>query len=138
MRAIPKNQKLYEEVKKEAKKKFKVWPSAYASGWLVKEYKRRSGTYVGGGGIEKSKSKVKSRGGGISRWYEEKWINVCELPAIVSCGRRHGSIEKYPYCRPSVRVSKKTPRTVMEISKKELKRRCSVKRKNPLRRVSGE
>ena len=33
------------KVKAEAKQKFDVWPSAYGSGWLVKEYKRRGGTY---------------------------------------------------------------------------------------------
>jgi hypothetical protein len=29
----------------EAKKKFKVYPSAYANGWVVQEYKRRGGKY---------------------------------------------------------------------------------------------
>jgi len=43
---IPKDKILYEKVKNIAKKKFKVWPSAYGSGWLVKEYKRRGGTYI--------------------------------------------------------------------------------------------
>lgn len=38
---IPVNKNLYNKVKEEAKLKFKRWPSAYASGWLVKEYKRR-------------------------------------------------------------------------------------------------
>jgi hypothetical protein len=41
----PKNKALYSRVKAEAKKKYKVWPSAYASGWLTKEYKKRGGTY---------------------------------------------------------------------------------------------
>lgn len=44
--ATPKNKALYSRVKSEAKRKFKVWPSAYASGWLTKEYKRRGGTYA--------------------------------------------------------------------------------------------
>lgn len=42
----PKNQRLYNQVKAEAKRKFKTWPSAYASAWLVREYKKRGGTYV--------------------------------------------------------------------------------------------
>ena len=41
----PKNKALYARVKAEAKRKYKVWPSAYASGWLTKEYKKRGGTY---------------------------------------------------------------------------------------------
>ena len=43
---VPKNKALYARVKAEAKKKYKVWPSSYASGWLTKEYQRRGGTYA--------------------------------------------------------------------------------------------
>jgi len=43
--ATPTNKALYNRVKAEAKKKYKVWPSAYASGWLTKEYKKRGGKY---------------------------------------------------------------------------------------------
>jgi hypothetical protein len=43
---VPINKKLYATVKTQAKRKFKVWPSAYASGWLVKEYKRKGGRYI--------------------------------------------------------------------------------------------
>lgn len=41
----PKNPALYARVKSEAKKKFKVYPSAYANAWLVREYKKRGGKY---------------------------------------------------------------------------------------------
>ena len=43
--ATPTNPSLYARVKSEAKRKFKVWPSAYASGWLTKTYKQRGGGY---------------------------------------------------------------------------------------------
>jgi len=42
----PKNAALYSRVKAEAKKKFKVYPSAYANAWLVRTYKKRGGTYA--------------------------------------------------------------------------------------------
>jgi hypothetical protein len=42
---IPTNPELYARVKAEAKRKFKVYPSAYANGWLVQEYKRRGGGF---------------------------------------------------------------------------------------------
>ena len=42
---IPTNKKLYSRVKAEAKRRFKVYPSAYANGWLVKTYKARGGKY---------------------------------------------------------------------------------------------
>ena len=52
---VPNDKKLYARVKAEAKKKFKVYPSAYAIGWLVREYKKR------GGGYRKVKAKVGGR-----------------------------------------------------------------------------
>ncbi len=42
---VPVNKSLYSRVKSEAKRKFKVYPSAYANAWLVREYKKRGGTY---------------------------------------------------------------------------------------------
>jgi hypothetical protein len=42
---IPADPKLYASVKAAAKRKFDVYPSAYANGWLVQEYKRRGGKY---------------------------------------------------------------------------------------------
>jgi hypothetical protein len=39
------NKKIYIAAKKFVKKKAKVWPSAYASGQVVQEYKRRGGRY---------------------------------------------------------------------------------------------
>ena len=44
-RPVPTNPTLYARVKAEAKRKFKVYPSAYANGWLVRTYKKRGGTY---------------------------------------------------------------------------------------------
>ena len=44
-RPIPTNKKLYANVKAMVKRKFKVYPSAYANAFLVKEYKRRGGKY---------------------------------------------------------------------------------------------
>lgn len=44
--SVPSNPELYARVKAEAKKKFAGdYPSAYASGWLVKTYKERGGGY---------------------------------------------------------------------------------------------
>jgi hypothetical protein len=42
---VPTDKALYSRVKAEARRRFKKFPSAYASGWLVREYKRRGGKY---------------------------------------------------------------------------------------------
>ena len=44
-KAIPTNPKLYAQVKAETKRKFDVYPSAYANGYLVRTYKKRGGKY---------------------------------------------------------------------------------------------
>ena len=44
-KAIPTNKALYSRVKSEAKRKFKVYPSAYTNAWLVRTYKKRGGKY---------------------------------------------------------------------------------------------
>jgi hypothetical protein len=46
----PADKELYGKIIAEAKRKFDVYPSAYANGWVVQEYKRRGGTYK----VEKS------------------------------------------------------------------------------------
>ena len=47
-KSIPTNKALYARVKTAAKRKFAVYPSAYANAWLVREYKKRGGKYRSG------------------------------------------------------------------------------------------
>ena len=44
-RPVPTNPSLYARVKAEAKRKFKVYPSAYANAWASKWYKSKGGTW---------------------------------------------------------------------------------------------
>ena len=56
----------------------------------------------------------------LKRWFKEKWVDV---KTGKDCGR--GKDEKgrpYPACRPSKRVSSKTPKTASELSSKEKSR----------------
>jgi hypothetical protein len=99
----PLNEKLYNEVKIEANKIYKK-PSAYKSGWIVKEYKKRGGDYSG----KKTKT-------GINRWFLEKWQDV-------------GNMD-YPVYRPTRRISKETPLTVFEIDKNNLLKQIKLKQK---------
>lgn len=121
----PANTKLYEKIKTQVKQKVSTWPSIYASSLLVSEYKKAGGKYIG-------KKPVDT---GLTRWYKEKWIDVCFWPKIKNCGRNDMKT-KYPKCRPLYKISKKTPKTVTEIikekNKKFLKRMCTHKRKHGL------
>jgi len=127
--AEPLDKKLYNKVVQDAKARFKKWPSAYASGWVVRQYKLLGGRYKEVGGIKPKKTSLR-------RWFDEKWIDVCRLPKIVPCGREKAYMDKnYPYCRPMIKVSKKTPKTIDEIPIKELKKRCKKKKANPEIRI---
>ena len=71
MADVPKNVRnpaLYKKARAEAKRKFDVWPSAYASGYLVKRYKELGGTYSNGkakgGEINANTIMVQGRGCG--------------------------------------------------------------------------
>jgi hypothetical protein len=243
---IPTDKKLYMKVKLQAKKLFKVWPSAYASGWLVKTYKKLGGKYsvsestknikslklrvrksssrksrsrksssrksrvrksssrksrsrksssrksssrksrsrksrsrksssrksrvrksrvrksssrksrvrksrvrksssrksrVRKSRVRKSSSrksrsrKSRSRKSitGLDRWFKEDWVDVCELPRIVKCGRNNASKSNrdYPYCRPLNKVTSKSPVSAMMLSSQEINKRCKQKRKYP-------
>jgi hypothetical protein len=46
-KSIANDAALWSRVKAAAKKKFDVYPSAYANAWAAKEYKKRGGTWSG-------------------------------------------------------------------------------------------
>jgi len=53
----------------------------------------------------------------LKRWFDEKWVDV---KTGKDCGRGKGEKGRpYPACRPSKRVSSKTPKTTGEMSSKE-------------------
>jgi len=55
----------------------------------------------------------------LRRWFKEKWVDV---KTGKDCGRTKGDGRPYPACRPSKRVSSKTPKTRSELSKAETAR----------------
>ena len=55
--------------------------------------------------------------GGLGRWFAEKWVDV---KTGKPCGRQKGEKrDGYPACRPSKRVSSKTPKTAGEMTAAE-------------------
>ena len=111
---VPTNKKMYNEIKEKVKSTVNRWPSAYASGQLVHQYKQKGGKYKC------------SSFGSLTRWFKEKWVDICTGKP---CGRQSSESRKYPYCRPSKRVSKETPKTVKELTPAQRKARCAKKRR---------
>lgn len=96
---------LYEKIKVEARKRFKTWPSAYASAWLVREYTKRGGAFA----------QEKRAKGGVGRWFNEQWVQVIPYikdGKIVACG---ASNKQTKACRPLRRINEKTPATIDEL-----------------------
>ena len=122
----PTNLKLYNNVKSLANKKFKSPSGVYRSAWIVKEYKKRGGLY------KSPKSKKMS---GLNRWFKENWIDLNRPKGKTTyekCGRRRSSSGKYPLCRPSKRITSKSPRTYKELSKYYIQKAKKLK-KSPKR-----
>jgi hypothetical protein len=94
------------------KKTYKVFPSARASQAIAKCRKAQ-------GKVRKTKA-----GASLKRWQKEKWIDT---RTGKPCG--YASRSK-PYCRPSKRVSKKTPKTTRQVS-------AATKRAQQRRKAAG-
>lgn len=119
----PRNKKLYAEVKKLADSLFLSKTSIYKSSWIVREYKKRGGTYYG----------VKNKNTGLARWYKEKWVDLTrplKKGGYAKCGRNKASLDGiYPFCRPTIKVNKKTPKTWGEMTMKSIEKIIELKQK---------
>lgn len=119
------DKKLYKKVKHQADKKFRSPTGVYKSSWIVREYKRLGGRFSGRKPTSLS---------GLKRWYREKWIDLnrpirlsknghSRVIGYAPCGRSSSELAgKYPICRPSKIITKKTPVTYKELSLRSIKR----------------
>jgi len=68
----------------------------------------------------------RKKGADLKRWFNEEWVDV---RTGKPCGRKKGEKRGTPYCRPSKRVSKKTPKTSKELTASEKKSRVAQKKR---------
>jgi len=101
------NKKLYEKVKKEIYAK-NPKHSAYRSGLLVKEYKKRGGKYSG-----------KKTDKGLTRWFKEDWRTEKGKKTY----KEGGTI-----FRPTKRITKETPKTMKELTPAQKKKAIKEKK----------
>ena len=66
------------------------------------------------------------KGADLKRWFKEEWVDV---RSGKPCGRRKGEGRGTPYCRPSKRVSKRTPVTASEMTSSQKAKKVSEKKK---------
>ena len=116
----PRDEQMYKQVRQQIYRKYPR-PSAYRSGLLVQAYKKR---FKAKYGSKKPYIGSKPTKRGLSRWFKENWIS---------------DTGKYKYTsrdsiyRPSRRVTKNSPKTWAELSKRQV--RCAKKEKARTGRV---
>ena len=112
----PVDKKLYEKVKEKVFKENKI-NSAYRSSLLVKQYKKEfSDKY----GIKAdSYTEGTKEPTGLTRWFLEKWRN--QMGGI-------GYSKVGDVLRPTVRITKETPKTFKELSKKDIEKAIKEKK----------
>jgi hypothetical protein len=68
----------------------------------------------------------------LNQWFREKWVDISrkdEDGKHPPCGRQDASSGAYPKCRPSKKVSDKTPSTSRGMSAEDKKRAVGQKRR---------
>jgi hypothetical protein len=66
-----------------------------------------------------------AKGAALKRWFKEDWKDVKTGKA---CGRKKGDKRGTPYCRPTKKISSKTPKTSGEMTTAEKKSRIAQKK----------
>lgn len=97
----PNNPSLWKQAIAAAKKKYRVYPSAYANGYAASWYKKRGGTWR----TEKD----------LREWFDEKWVDLSRPKkggGYEPCGRKTEGMseaeyrKKYPKCVPASRAAR--------------------------------
>lgn len=121
-----------------AKSKFKVWPSAYASGYVVQQYKRMykekhgsmSGAFKGDG--------QEIYADDLDKWFKEKWVRIGANGEILGpCGAREEK-EGKPKCLPEAKAQALSKEERQTIVARKRKADPNPERKGPAKMVSSK
>ena len=109
------NPSLYRKAKAKAKAKFDVYPSAYANGWMVQEYKRMGGKYKGATGGEVTLDPEKSdlnKAGRLSKYERARGTAIAKSMAKKMSGGGSVMIQARGFGRvlPSKQKKTRVPR----------------------------
>jgi uncharacterized protein YoaH (UPF0181 family) len=115
---VPKNvanPSLYRKAKAKAKAKFDVYPSAYANGWMVQEYKRMGGKYKGASGGEVTLDPEKSdlnKDGRLSKYERARGTAIAKSMAKKMSGGGSVMVQARGFGRvlPSKQKKTRVPR----------------------------
>lgn len=120
----PLDKALWARAKAEAKKRYDVYPSAYANGWAAKYYKERGGRW-------------KTLSEDLDHWFNQKWVDISRKTddgRHPECGASAGTKARgkdgqraYPKCRPAVSAANMS----------DAEKRSAVRRKREVENKPG-
>lgn len=119
---VPTNIDEYNKVVETVKERVARWPSAYASGQVVTMYKK---VMAKKHPDQDPYTSVHSKEAlnDLERWFKERWIDI-------NTGKPCGVVKSntyYPTCRPTIKISRKTPMLASELSLSQRKRMVNQK-----------
>jgi len=121
-----------------AKSKFKVWPSAYASGYVVQQYKQMYKKKHGSlSGAFKS-DEQELHADDLDEWFKEKWVRIGANGEILGpCGAREEK-EGKPKCLPQAKAQAMSKEERQTIVARKRKADPDPERKGPAKNVSSK
>jgi phage-related protein (TIGR01555 family) len=121
-----------------AKAKFKVWPSAYASGYVVQQYKQMYKKKHGSlSGAFKS-DEQELHADDLDKWFKEKWVRIGANGEILGpCGAREEK-EGKPKCLPQAKAQAMGKEERQTIVARKRKADPDPNRKGPAKNVSSK
>ena len=121
-----------------AKSKFKVWPSAYASGYVVQQYKQMYKKKHGSlSGAFKS-DEQELHADDLDKWFKEKWVRIGASGEILGpCGAREEK-EGKPKCLPQAKAQAMSKEERQTIVARKRKADPDPERKGKAKNVSSK
>lgn len=108
----PVNPALWERAKTEAKKRFSVYPSAYANAWAARWYKERGGEWR-----KEAQADTEDVQKDLRDWFKEEWVDISKpirkgskIIGYEPCGRAEADASEggYPKCMPKAKAMQLT------------------------------
>jgi hypothetical protein len=121
-----------------AKAKFKVWPSAYASGYVVQQYKQMYKSKHGSlsGAFKGDEGEIHADD--LEQWFKEKWVRIGANGEIMGpCGGR-GEKEGKPKCLPQAKAQAMSTEERQTIVARKRKADPDPERRGPAKLVSSK
>jgi phage-related protein (TIGR01555 family) len=132
------DEELHSRAVSAAKAKFKVWPSAYASGYVVQQYKQMYKKKHGSlsGAFKSDEGDLHADD--LDKWFKEKWVRIGANGEILGpCGAREEK-EGKPKCLPQAKAQAMSKEERQTIVRRKRAADPDPERKGPAKMVSSK